>query len=117
MAIRYAEDKPKSCEYCYFWNEKKKECRQMRCFYQLPEKPPDPDPAHRFWVPCKGCPYGRNPCIGYCMAKILKEQRKKQSGLGYIHIPVSLRGGSRTVYVLSDSQDSLYQSGIWKTDL
>ena len=30
--IRYAEDKPKSCEYCYFWNEKKKECRQMRCF-------------------------------------------------------------------------------------
>ena len=78
--IRYAEDKPKSCEYCYFWNEKKKECRQMRCFYQLPEKPPDPDPAHRFWVPCKGCPYGRNPCIGYCMAKILKEQRKKQSG-------------------------------------
>ena len=33
MAIRYAEDKPKSCEYCYFWNEKKKECRQMRCFY------------------------------------------------------------------------------------
>lgn len=48
MAIRYAEDKPKSCEYCYFWNEKKKECRQMRCFYQLPEKPPDPDPAHRF---------------------------------------------------------------------
>lgn len=40
MAIRYAEDKPKSCEYCYFWNEKKKECRQMRCFYQLPEKPP-----------------------------------------------------------------------------
>ena len=27
MAIRYAEDKPKSCEYCYFWNEKKKECR------------------------------------------------------------------------------------------
>ena len=26
MAIRYAEDKPKSCEYCYFWNEKKKEC-------------------------------------------------------------------------------------------
>ena len=35
--VRYAEDKPKSCEYCYFWNEKKKECRQMRCFYQLPE--------------------------------------------------------------------------------
>ena len=80
MAIRYAEDKPKSCEYCYFWNEKKKECKQMRCFYQLPEKPPDPDPSHRFWVPCKGCPYGRNPCIGYCMAKILKEQREKRSG-------------------------------------
>lgn len=49
----------------------------MRCFYQLPEKPPDPDLAHRFWVPYKGCPYGKNPCIGYCMAKILKEQRKK----------------------------------------
>ena len=29
MAIRYAEDKPKSCEYCYFWNEKKKECRKI----------------------------------------------------------------------------------------
>ena len=77
--IRYAEDKPKSCEYCYFWNEKKKECRQMRCFYQLPEKPPDPDPLHRYWVPCKGCPYGKSPCIGYCMAKILKEQREKSN--------------------------------------
>lgn len=52
----------------------------MRCFYQLPEKPPDPDPEHRFWVLCKGSQYGKNPCIGYCMVKILKVQRKKQSG-------------------------------------
>ena len=98
--IRYAEDKPKSCEYCYFWNEKKKECRQMRCFYQLPEKPPDPDPLHRYWVPCKGCPYGKSPCIGYCMAKILKEQLVMMFGYLYFCVSIFFWGGCRAVLVL-----------------
>ena len=92
--IRYAEDKPKSCEYCYFWNEKKKECRQMRCFYQLPEKPPDPDPLHRYWVPCKGCPYGKSPCIGYCMAKILKETEREEVWI-IVHMPFHIIMGRK----------------------
>lgn len=26
------------------------------------------------WKPCEGCPYGKyHPCLGYCIAKILKE--------------------------------------------
>ena len=29
MAIRYAEDKPKSCEYCYFWKEKGMQADEM----------------------------------------------------------------------------------------
>ncbi len=51
----------------------------MRCFYRLPEKPPAPDPAHKFWVLCKGSQYGKNPCIGYCMVKILKSAEEKNN--------------------------------------
>jgi hypothetical protein len=45
---RYADNRPKFYEYCYFWNEKN--VGRMRCFYFLPEKSPDPDSKHRFWV-------------------------------------------------------------------
>ena len=41
----------------------------MRCFYQLSEKPPDPDPAHRFWVLCKGSPYGKIPVLAIAWLK------------------------------------------------
>lgn len=44
----------------------------MRCFYQLSEKPPDPDPAHRFWVLCKGSPYGKIPVLAIAWLKFSK---------------------------------------------
>lgn len=67
--IRYAEDKPKSCEYCYWWDPKKKACElgTENCYYLLPEKK-----KRKAVSPCEGCPYGRNnPCIGFCMKKLL----------------------------------------------
>ena len=38
--VRYAEDKPKSCKYCYFWGGKKKGCElgEDKCYYLLPEE-------------------------------------------------------------------------------
>ena len=69
--VRYAEDKPKSCKYCYFWSGKKKGCElgEEKCYYLLPEEPKKPA------GPCDGCPYGRNnPCIGFCMKKVLGQK-------------------------------------------
>lgn len=36
--IRYAEDKPKSCEYCYFWNANyaQTECQFRYCGTAIP---------------------------------------------------------------------------------
>ena len=72
--VRYASDKPKECKYCYFWEGKKKGCMlgEARCYYILPnpkkEKPKSP---------CDGCPYcNPNPCIGYCLKKIMKGDAK-----------------------------------------
>ena len=72
MGTRYASDKPKSCKYCYFYVSKKKGCKlgEENCYYieNKKEKPKT--------VRCNGCPYGMHePCIGYCIQKILKEFR------------------------------------------
>ena len=67
MEKLYAEDKPKSCEFCYYWNGKKKGCvlGKDNCYYLL--KPVEKKPS-----PCDGCPYGAHqPCVGFCMKKIL----------------------------------------------
>ena len=74
---RYAGDKPKSCAYCYFWRGKKKGCELPECFYILPEKPAvSPKLETMGEIRCDGCPYGKHsPCIGYCLAKILRELR------------------------------------------
>ncbi len=64
---KYADDKPRSCEYCFFWEKKKKDCilRKENCYYLIsipPKKKND----------CDDCPYGRNkPCIGWCTKRIL----------------------------------------------
>jgi hypothetical protein len=66
--IRYAENKPKDCSHCNFWDRKTKACRlgTDNCYYMLPEKE-DAEPES----PCKGCPYGAiYPCIGYCLRKL-----------------------------------------------
>ena len=37
---RYAEDKPKSCEYCYWWDDKKRICvlGEEKCYYLITGK-------------------------------------------------------------------------------
>ncbi len=64
---KYAEDKPKDCRYCYFWNKRKKECdfREDGCFYLLAE-------PEKSKSPCEGCPYGKHqPCLGWCTKALL----------------------------------------------
>lgn len=74
---RYAEDKPISCEYCYYWKGKGKGCERKTCYYILPEKaPPTVEELAKYYQRgnCDSCPYGRaSPCIGFCIEKILLE--------------------------------------------
>lgn len=75
---KYMEDKPRTCDYCYWWDDKKRVCiRKEDCYYLLPEERTEPDLYQE--GNCKTCGYGRySPCIGYCIAKILKESREKK---------------------------------------
>ena len=75
---KYAEDKPKDCSYCYFWNSRKNGCSKEECYYRLlPEEPFEE--KEETWC-CEGCPYGRySPCIGYCLQKILLEIKQKKA--------------------------------------
>lgn len=71
---RVPADKPVDCAYCYFWQEKRSCCEREVCYYRIPqENEPDLDEKTGN---CRFCPYGRHsPCIGYCLAKILMEQK------------------------------------------
>ncbi|MCF0129963.1 MAG: hypothetical protein HUJ70_15365 [Pseudobutyrivibrio sp.] len=63
----YAQDKPKDCRYCHWWESKKKGCvlTEERCYYLL--KPPEEK-----ITPCTGCCYGRTrQCVGYCLKKAM----------------------------------------------
>ena len=76
MGNLYAEDKPKDCQYCYWWNLQKKSCilTEERCYYLIKASAPKN-------TPCTDCPYGRvQPSIGYCLKKIMG-----QGGVGYYH--------------------------------
>lgn len=75
---KYAEDKPKDCSYCYFWNSQKNGCSKEECYYLLlPEE--SFEEKEETWG-CEGCPYGRySPCIGYCLQKILLEIKQKKA--------------------------------------
>lgn len=67
MGNLYAEDKPRSCEFCYYWGGKKKGCvlGKDNCYYLL-------KPIPKKSSPCDGCPYGAHqPCIGVCIKQIL----------------------------------------------
>ena len=41
--IKYAEDKPKDCKYCYWWGGRKKGCQLgvENCYYIIQEKKPE----------------------------------------------------------------------------
>lgn len=67
-SVRYAEDKPKDCRYCYWWGSQSGGCElgEKNCYYILPSE------KHKKKSRCDGCSYGRvNPCIGYCMKEIM----------------------------------------------
>ena len=74
---KYLEEQPEACDYCYWWEFGKKECILPECYYLMSE-------AKRVSTNqeegnCKNCAYGKHsPCIGYCIAKILKESREKR---------------------------------------
>ncbi len=69
---RYSQDKPKSCEFCYFWNGKRYGCELKSCYYRLTDEPLKQQSIEL--VSCKNCPYGKHsPCIGYCLVKIMQE--------------------------------------------
>ena len=41
--LKFAEDKPKDCKFCYYWGGKKKGCilgGEEKCFYLIKEQPP-----------------------------------------------------------------------------
>lgn len=70
VRLRYAEDKPKDCKFCYFWENRKVGCTlgEADCYYLLPEKEPDTE--------CVNCPYGRaSPCVGWCTKRLLQERK------------------------------------------
>ena len=80
VSRRYAEDKPASCDYCYFQIPGKNVCELKKCFYLLPEKKPE---LEKGAGGCGACPYGRTrPCIGFCMEKLLIEMQQKKGGKG-----------------------------------
>lgn len=75
---RYSQGKPKSCEFCYFWEGKRKGCNQPQCYYLLPEEEPrrKTSAEGKTGIDCSGCSYGRySPCVGYCLVKIMQELR------------------------------------------
>ena len=76
---RYAEDKPWSCDYCYFQSPVTGTCELEACYYLLLETGEEPEEDMEG---CNGCPYGRSrPCIGFCTQKLLMEmQIKKNEG-------------------------------------
>ena len=73
--VRFMEDKPKDCRYCYFWSGKKKGCGlggEANCYYRIHTKE---GPLNE----CDGCPYRQEPkCVGLCMKKILKDWKEKR---------------------------------------
>lgn len=82
MGLKFEEDRPPDCRFCYFWKPGKRRCSfggEEHCYYLLLE---DEAPAKRETM-CNDCPYGRDtPCIGYCIEKIYKEHREKRKRLG-----------------------------------
>lgn len=82
---RYWYDLPLSCRYCYFWDPKTMSCTRgggPSCAYLVSEElyiPKSDDLPKRKKSVCETCPYGRRePCIGVCMKKLLKEWREER---------------------------------------
>ena len=48
----YADNKPKDCRLCSYWDRARKKCGLGECYFlkEAPKKEPSP---------CDGCPYGK----------------------------------------------------------
>lgn len=78
----YKEDMPWSCKYCHWWAGKKKGCELEQCYYLVQEEDilqdVEENPDSRYGN-CKTCPYGKHKvCIGYCIAKLRRDQLKAE---------------------------------------
>lgn len=64
----FIKDKPRDCQYCYYWSKKAPHCTYgSKCYYSKPEPAPKKPEGK-----CAGCPYGRDfPCIGWCTKDVL----------------------------------------------
>jgi len=64
--VLYYTDRPRSCEHCFFWENRKIGCclGEENCYYLA-------EPPRRIGV-CEGCCYG--PCVSFCMKKILGQK-------------------------------------------
>ena len=70
----YADDKPWSCKYCYWWHGKTRGCGLKQCHYLISEQ--KKEQKKQVSGQCEGCPYGKHvPCIGYCIASLYSEMK------------------------------------------
>lgn len=76
-AVRYADDKPKDCKFCYFWGGRVKGCilgEVENCHYSIKEKEV---PFEK--TKCTDCPYKKTgPCIGWCTRDLLQKKGDNQ---------------------------------------
>lgn len=80
----YSKEMPWSCKYCHWWAGKKKGCELENCYYLIKEEDIMLDLEENLdskYGDCRTCPYGKHQvCIGYCIAKLRREQLKKERG-------------------------------------
>ena len=73
ITVRYVDDKPKECKYCYFWDGKVKGCTLggvENCHYLIRK-----NVSLIKITKCDDCPYKRNgSCIGWCTKDILQKK-------------------------------------------
>lgn len=73
--IKFTEDRPKDCRYCYFWSGKRTGCElggEGNCYYRVRLRE---GPLNE----CEDCPYRQEPkCESLCMKKVLKDWKEKK---------------------------------------
>ena len=78
---KYLEDKPKSCDYCYWWQGKNKGCILPECYYLMPEEKKEPNDYEE--GNCRTCPYGKHTLyrILYCKTPKRNAREKRRQML------------------------------------
>ena len=60
--------KSHGCEFCYWWDGRKRICERVSCYYERPVELHPP-------TECDECLYrGDGPCIGRCTKEIIRKQ-------------------------------------------